>query len=150
MTLSKHTYVKNWEHMKPEELHEITITKGGKPSAIKTERISTIVETVMYWRKANAIHRWFVNNVQDGEDDCKDYYVNADQLSALLEVCKKVSKNKKLASKLLPTQSGFFFGATEYDKWYFSDIKDTMKKLTELLAEMEKDPHGSFYYHSSW
>ena len=24
------------------------------------------------WRKANAIHKWFVDNVQDGVDDCGD------------------------------------------------------------------------------
>ena len=23
-----------------------------------------------YWRKANQIHNWFVENIQDGEDDC--------------------------------------------------------------------------------
>ena len=27
-------------------------------------------EEVGYWRKANAIHGWFVRNVQNGKDDC--------------------------------------------------------------------------------
>jgi hypothetical protein len=27
--------------------------------------------TVAYWRKANAIHSWFVQNVQDGVDECQ-------------------------------------------------------------------------------
>ena len=31
---------------------------------------SRIIEQVGYWRKANQIHNWFVENVQDGEDDC--------------------------------------------------------------------------------
>ena len=26
---------------------------------------------VGYWRKANAIHNWFVQNVQDGRDECQ-------------------------------------------------------------------------------
>ena len=25
---------------------------------------------VMYWRKANYIHNWFVENIQNGSDDC--------------------------------------------------------------------------------
>lgn len=43
-----------------------------------------------YWRKANAIHRWFVENVQGGNDDCKEYDVQVEQLKELLDVCMKV------------------------------------------------------------
>ena len=28
--------------------------------------------SVGYWRKANHIHRWFVENVQGGEDECQE------------------------------------------------------------------------------
>ena len=56
MYLHKKTYVKNWDHMKPEELHEITVKKGGKVRKdIKPDRINEVVEEVAYWRKANAI-----------------------------------------------------------------------------------------------
>lgn len=47
-------------------------------------------EEVGYWRKANAIHKWFVENVQDGEDDCGQYEVCKEQLEELLDVCKEV------------------------------------------------------------
>lgn len=47
-------------------------------------------EEVGYWRKANAIHKWFVENVQDGEDDCGQYEVSKEQLEELLDVCKEV------------------------------------------------------------
>ena len=57
MYLYKKSYVKNWQHMKPESLHKITIKKGGKVRKdIKTDRITYIIEEVAYWRKANAIH----------------------------------------------------------------------------------------------
>ncbi|MBW6469642.1 MAG: hypothetical protein K0A90_00290, partial [Methanosarcinaceae archaeon] len=39
-----------------------------------------ITFNVMCWRKSNAIHKWFVNNVQSGVDDCKDYNVTIDDL----------------------------------------------------------------------
>lgn len=43
MYLHKKTYVKNWDHIKPENRHVITVTKGGKPvNGIKVERIARI------------------------------------------------------------------------------------------------------------
>jgi len=45
---------------------------------------------VGYWRKANAIHRWFVENVQDGKDDCETYWVSREKLEKLRELCKEV------------------------------------------------------------
>jgi hypothetical protein len=150
MYLSKKTYVKNWDYMKPEELHEITVKKGGVPvSSIKPERISYIIEQVAYWRKANHIHRWFVENVQGGVDDCRDAYLEADTLQELLEVVSKVLDDHELASELLPVQAGFFFGGTDYDAFYFDDLAETKKMLEGILAE-EGAEGSAYYYHSSW
>ena len=33
-------------------------------------------ESFGYWRKANQIHKWFVDNVQGGIDDCRPYPVS--------------------------------------------------------------------------
>ena len=44
----------------------------------------------MYWRKANAIHQWFVEHVQNGEDDCGTYEVSVEQLQELRDTCMKV------------------------------------------------------------
>ena len=30
---------------------------------------------VGYWRKVNAIHNWFIENLTDGEDNCQPIYV---------------------------------------------------------------------------
>lgn len=56
-----------------------------------------IGESVGYWRKANAIHRWFVENVQDGEDDC-DYHreVTAEDLTELRDLCIDVVENSPM------------------------------------------------------
>jgi hypothetical protein len=56
----------------------------------------TIIETVGDWRKANHIHQWFVNNVQDGEDDCGHYEVTKEQLKELLDICQEVVDNSHL------------------------------------------------------
>ena len=50
-----------------------------------------IYEQVGYWRKANAIHQWFVVNVQDYEDDC-EYHdeVTKEKLEELRDTCKRI------------------------------------------------------------
>lgn len=58
-----------------------------------------IHEQVGYWRKANAIHDWFVNHVQDGEDDCEYHQeVTKGVLEDLLFTCEKVLANCEMVS----------------------------------------------------
>lgn len=110
--------------------------------------VKEIVIKAGYWRKANQIHRWFVQNVQDGKDDCGYYYVNRQNLIDLRDVCKRVSENKELAATELPTESGFFFGNTEYDDWYYQDLAETIEIIDKALT---LDPaQWDFEYHSSW
>ena len=153
MYLHKKTYVKNWSYMTPEELHEVSVKKNGQPVVgIKPERVSEISETVGTWRKFNALHGWFVENCQNGEDDCKEYHVDKSQLVDLLEVLKQVQVDFDTtggikAHELFPAESGFFFGSTEYDEWYFENVKETVVLLEELTQE---EGDGDFYYQSSW
>lgn len=62
------------------------------------ERIH-ISEEVGYWRKANQIHNWFVENVQDGVDDCCYHdEVTKEILEELLDVCKRVLDSCELVN----------------------------------------------------
>ena len=99
------------------------------------------------WRKANAIHAYFVENCQGGEDDCRESYVDRDKLVELLDLCKQVLADHSKADELLSTQSGFFFGSTEYGEWYFQDLEDTVSVIENCLTMGDE---WSFYYHSSW
>ena len=49
-------------------------------------------DEAMYWRKANQIHNWFVNNIQEGKDDCGNYILKRKDVEKLLNVCKKVKE----------------------------------------------------------
>ncbi len=104
---------------------------------------------VAYWRKANQIHAWFVREVQNDEDDCGRYEVSLAKLKELSEICQKVLDNPDLAEKLLPSSSGFFFGSTAYDEYYFADVKDTIEQIDAIL-------NNRFYkdcvleYQASW
>ena len=54
-----------------------------------------IFEQVGYWRKANAVHKWFVDNVQDGRDDGEEYELDFRQLEELKEICLDILKRQK-------------------------------------------------------
>lgn len=152
MYLSKKTYIgANFEHRNV--TGAVVIQANGKLVPIQLNRISYIEEQVGYWRKANAIHQWFVENCQDGVDECQHTYIPNEALEKLLAVCQEVKANPSRASELLPTQSGFFFGGTGYDEWYMQDIKDTIKILKDVLKEIKTqgEKYGvSYYYHASW
>lgn len=148
MYLNRKTYVKRWEHQKPEDRHTVIVKKGNKVvKEIEPSRITYVTEEMMYWRKANAIHNWFVQNVQGGEDDCKEYYVSKDQLKELLKIITHVLKDNSKAQELLAPKAGFFFGTTEYDEWYYKDLQETKKKLEKMLAE---NYGGDYSYQASW
>jgi len=135
----------------------------------------TLAVEVAYWRKANAIHSWFVENVQDGKDECQRSSVQREDLVTLRNACEEilatvvkgepVTKNDglfgpyetfpdltldtDLAKELLETQDGFFFGSTDYGPWYVSNLEETVQQLDALLNDPAfKD--ASFYYHASW
>lgn len=132
-----------------------------------------------YWRKANAIHNFFVNNVQDGVDDCGTYHVPLEAFEELSERLHRIvdpitalypeiniheseefmriiddlvtniasAKILEICKEVLPTTAGFFFGSTDYDRWYFADVFQTMEVVDRILDE-EYDE--DFSYHASW
>lgn len=109
-----------------------------------------IMDQAAYWRKANEIHNWFVNKVQDGIDDC-DYHneVTKEILEELLDTCERVLADPNVAMELLPTTSGFFFGSTDYDEWYFQDIEYTVEAIRKILDTTDFETE-MLYYISSW
>ena len=178
MYLNKKHYVQKWSFQEPHEQFEVTVTKGGKPyEAIKLERINYVEEQVMYWRKFNALHAWFVENVQGGIDECQVSYVSRVHLEELVETLKKVVASMEnspkipvsvecgwkdgekmyeeimvhadtsVAEELFPTQAGFFFGGTEYDEYYLEQVKET---LAMLETELASEDGADYSYHASW
>lgn len=112
----------------------------GVPSATVRINVGT-------WRKANQVHQWFVDTVQDGVDNCRNYYVDRSQLEELRDVCKAVLSDHSLADEMLPTSTGFFFGSTEYDEWYFRDLEWTVALIDKALTMPD---NWTFEYGSSW
>lgn len=99
-----------------------------------------------YWRKSNMIHHWFVNNLADGVDECQPIVVRREDLEQLKKTCIEVIANPIYAEELLPTGSGFFFGSTDYDEYYFGDLNDTLGIINRCL----ESKFDYFEYQASW
>lgn len=154
MYLYKKTYVKNWDHMTPEQKHSISIKRGiNERTDIKPERISNIVEEVGYWRKFNALHGYIVNHFGNGEDNCQEIYIHSDDMRNMLNDLKKVWDSKDIPGSnvnedVLPLTQGFFFGNYDtYDEYYWNELKETIDLFESLLSEPND---GDFYYQASW
>jgi hypothetical protein len=122
--------------------------KRNFPDLPENMRVKEVTIEAMYWRKANAIHKWFVDKVQGGEDNCSEFEVSLEQLEELLAVIDEVLENPERASELLPPQQGFFFGSKDMDDWYWEGLKQTQSKLQELFTRDWKS--WDFYYRASW
>ena len=116
---------------------------------------------IITWRKANAIHKFFVDEVQEGDDNCQRHYVPRetlqellDRITTILDIKTPVAREMK-AEELLPTDiEGCFFSSKEYDDWYYKGLEET-KKILEKVFEYEENAESgkcfdSFYYQSSW
>ena len=144
MYLTAKRYV--WNYKDEDKALQDQLDDVMKDDLAEGMRVKEVSVDALYWRKANHIHKWFVDNCQGGEDDCKEYWVDAKQLVRLKDLCESVLLQKDVG--LLPTADGFFFGSTDYDEWYWSEIEETAKGLEKVL----KLDQGKwdFYYRASW
>lgn len=108
------------------KLKPYIIMEGG--SNYSYESLS---KEVMYWRKANQIHNWFVNNVQDGNDDCGWYEVSKEQLEELRDTCKEVLEKSVLVNA--PVVNGYVGTKEGFKPSFEYGQKVTNKKICEEL-----------------
>ena len=163
-------YVGNYDHSSPQEreiYHKIVEATGlsSLEYPLPRSNSATIRVEVAYWRKANQIHKFFVDLTGE-EDNCQDIEVSREDLENLLSLCKQVleTRDKTLGDlkegevvagpeDILPTRSGFFFGSTDYDEYYYSDLERTVQVLEKILNHpgIPKDDYSwSFIYRASW
>jgi hypothetical protein len=143
-------YKENIKEDYPEDL-KLIVKDDGNVGYIATETYYEIA----YWRKANAIHKYFVDRCADGIDQCQKTSVSLGDLEELVNICEQVLNNNTLASVLLPTHDGFFFGSIDYDDYYFEQIKYTYNVCSKIITFMEEQDRCGNYdwdivYQSSW
>ena len=151
MYLTAEKFVSGYDHNKDENFNKILDLL--KIDHNDVDRGMTAGVTVGYWRKANAIHNWFVQNTQDGEDDCRRTCVSEEQLEELRADCVEAlaaynAGDKIEAENIVSPTSGCFFGPTDIDDGYKADLEQTIKIVDKCLSDKFKG--FSFYYQASW
>ena len=99
-----------------------------------------------YFRKVNFLFKYF----EDRGKMVDQYYafVEPEDVEDIIDRCQRINKDHSLAHELLPTQSGFFFGSTDYDEYYFYDIQDCLRQMKAYLKLFKKE--GTGYVIFSW
>ena len=178
MYLSKRTYIgAQYKHNGVKGDISLTRDNDNKPIKVNLNKLEYIIESAGYWRKANQIHKWFVDNVQDGVDDCKEYYVPEEKLKELLDICIQIRDK-------CPLIGGKVVNGQHYEKDGWIDIIEEGKVMTnpeiaeellptesgfffggvdydqyyyqdildtiDILEECLKEEDAEFYYQSSW
>jgi hypothetical protein len=157
-------------------------------------RTSEGIREVGYWRKANAIHGWFVRECGNNVDECQEIPVSMIKLLELQALCLTAlikrdqdptpfeDTESPKSSRAVPVEgedigewlakqmqmettiatmekqfedtsdplrpvAGFFFGGTEKDQYYYSDLAETAQIIAEAVKEY---PNGEFVYQASW
>lgn len=99
-----------------------------------------------YFRKVNFLFKYF----EDRGKMVDQYYafVEEEDVEDIIDKCERVLKDHSLAHELLPTQNGFFFGSTDYDDWYYDDVKDCLRQMKKYRKLFKKP--GTGYVIFSW
>lgn len=109
-------------------------------------------EEILYWRKANMIRSWFINHTALlSDDDCVYIPISRETLELLRSDLIDTLDDHNLATVLFPTSSGFLFGSTEYDEYYWNNLKYTLEDVTKILDEDIVDWDNEVVeYYDSW
>lgn len=141
MYLTKKIYIGgNYDHNQVEGI--VDIKQIGKQIPIDLSKVTYIEEQVAYWRKANAIHKWFVDNVQEGNDNCQSYYVSKDKIKELLDLCKKVKDTAIITEGDIKAGATFNFNQGKFVQEY---TKGKIIQNAEEIAKILPTQDGFFF-----
>jgi len=158
MYLYRREYISGWDwenkDSKDREMYDCILEYTGAKRCASSPH-AQIEVCVAYWRKANSIHGWFVNQLADGVDECQSIYVSKEDLEKLRLACHNVLlapagiKAEDIAAQygLLPTP-GFFFGSYEMDEYYDQDLRNTISQIDDVLSASGE--WSDFIYRASW
>ena len=111
-----------------------------------------LIKTVGYWRKENAIHKFFVDTLQDGKDECKESYCGKETLEELRNRCVRILNSiDGVVIRVAKKNVGKF---KEENQYWTSQGKTPYIQRVKLhfpgedLDEFEKTVNKLNYYHS--
>lgn len=146
MYLTAKEYVSGWKHNTPsetEKYNKLLELMDLRDLAAEESPSAYIEITVGYWRKANQIHNWFVQHIQDGEDDCNDYYVSTEQLKELRSLCLRVLAETETMDGLIWNGQTYTKETGWVDNW--QEGKTLTVEATKIAEELLPATSGFFF-----
>ncbi len=146
------------EYFVDKDRHKLKIDLDGQ-EILKNVHGVKITADVIHWRKLNPIHKWMVDNVQNGEDNCGDYTLSVGNMKALLREIVKCIRYKDIAPEVLPCCDGPHYGLCtdepdEYRRHFEEEYILAVSSIKQLIQDMEEAGASGadirFYYTSSW
>ena len=104
------------------------------PDVFKDVHFFTVRVSLIWWRKAYYIHRWFIRNVQNGVDDMQSHEVSRKQLQELLDQCRKWLVEVPIVC-----------GDRE---WFLEYTQDAIRDIQLVLDHVPA--HQPIYYRGDW
>lgn len=176
LEVSRNVYNSSYSPSEEYEALQSFINDNMVGSPLKLDRdsfqVAGVNMQVACWRKANAIHNWFVENCQGGVDECQETHIEVEQLEELISNCSEVlellnpyygageeeasipDEVRESVEEILTPTSGFFFGSTDIDAWFYDDVKYTHDRLDEIVkwvnSEQRDKRFWNITYQSSW
>lgn len=105
--------------------------------------INPFKDEIAYFRKVNLLLSFF-----NYEENCSFKEIDKTDIETLIENCNEVLKDNSKAELLLPTNGGFFFGNTDYNDFYFENIKEVRKTFKKIINKLNEDE--SIYMFCWW
>lgn len=103
-----------------------------------------------YFRKVNFLVGFFEKKGFDVEHQTP-FSFDRETADELLNLCNQVLADHSKAKELLPTTPGFFFGSTDYDKYYYRDVENVKNWIEdELIPEFNKIGDDEYIQFSTW
>ena len=103
-----------------------------------------------YFRKVNFLIPFIEDYYDINLENCKDVEIDKECIEELLIRCNEVLADNSLAEKLLPTEAGFFFGDTDYNEFYFNDVKQVRDKCVDLANEFDSLKNNEYIVFNIW
>lgn len=107
-------------------------------------------EELFYYRKLNSLQNYFESNFNI--DNCEKVELTLDIVNDIKNLVDTVIKDntEESAIKNFPTTNGFFYGGTDYDKWYFNNLNNISRDMNELLTKYKDDLENGQIFYTCW
>jgi hypothetical protein len=142
MYLSAKRFASGYEFL-PEEKQELykKITTLAGIKGTEHAQFAEISVTIGYWRKANAIHGWFVRELADGKDECQRIYVTRENLETLRAECLKgLTQKPEVLVPAVSTTVTVDMGQTTDPMTAMVDMMKVQAHAHEFNDETDNDP----------